>query len=187
MRKKIFFYSFFPIIAAAFFTTIIYGTPSLVQKTYKIQNHGLLKLTIPSSWKDQFKQVAKTIPPTIRLIPPSNEKAIALITIIWNRDKVKDFNSPENIKNLVVNTGQHLLKQSVEKKLTLQEIKGKTSAGYYYILTDKAPKPDEYKYLSQGGIGTGDLLLVFSILYNDKNSEFPKTSLQILRKAEHQK
>jgi hypothetical protein len=40
------------------------------------------------------------------------------------------------------------------------------------MLTDKAPriKPGEFKYMSQGGIPVGDLVVMFTIFYNAKDS-----------------
>jgi len=44
--------------------------------------------------------------------------------------------------------------------------------GYYFSITDRAPsiKAGEYKYMTQGGVPVGDLLVMFTIFYNEKDS-----------------
>jgi hypothetical protein len=39
--------------------------------------------------------------------------------------------------------------------------------GYYYSLTDRAPGPGEYKYVTQGTLLTGELMVVFTFLHRD--------------------
>jgi hypothetical protein len=60
----------------------------------------------------------------------------------------------------------------VEKELKFRELKGKTGLGHYFSITDKAPaiKAGEYKYMTQGGIPVGNLLVMFTIFSNEKDS-----------------
>ena len=79
--------------------------------------------------------------------------------------------------------GQKLLNKTVETKIVLQEIKGTNNTGCYFSITDKAPDPGEYRYMTRGGIGVGNLLLSVTVLHRVKDSEAVKEALSILREA----
>ena len=151
---------------------------------YKIPQHGELTLNVPKYWVSEMRQPPDDLQPTISFQPQTGVPFKILITAMWNVDKKKSFNSPEAIKSFLEETGNEALSSAVEEKLNLQLLKGTPPQGYYYTLTDKAPKGGEYKYLTQGGIGTGDLLLVLTILYNDKETEAVKDALEMFSSAE---
>jgi hypothetical protein len=71
----------------------------------------------------------------------------------------------------------------VETKIVLQEIKGVNNTGYCFFVTDKAPNPGEYRYITRGAIGVGNLLLNATILHRVKESESVKEALSMLREA----
>jgi hypothetical protein len=75
--------------------------------------------------------------------------------------------------------------QSVERVLPIQEIKGVDGRGFYFAATDRAPKPGEYKYLTQGMIRVGEIALAFTILTNDGEESVVQAALKILRTAAH--
>lgn len=50
-------------------------------------------------------------------------------------------------------------------------------------VTDKAPDPGEYRYMTHGAIGVGNLLLSTTILHRVKESESVKDALFMLREA----
>jgi len=91
---------------------------------------------------------------------------------MWNPTQDRDFNSSERIRKILQDGGTELLPEAVEKELSFREIKGKTGIGYYFSITDKAPsiKAGDYRYMTQGGIPVGTLLVMFTILSNEKDS-----------------
>jgi len=83
------------------------------------------------------------------------------------------------VRGIVEEAGKHMLKDSVEKKLILKEFSQGILKGYYFSLTDKAPKPGEYKYVKQGAVMSSQFYLSFTILY--KNSNDPsKEAIKII-------
>lgn len=57
--------------------------------------------------------------------------------------------------------------QAVESSLEPQPLKGGKQAGFAVHATDKAPKPDEYKYVDFIVVAAGDAPLVVTVLSND--------------------
>lgn len=153
------------------------------EREYTVPGHGILKLRVPESWLDEIRQPPDSLSPTITFTPAAGDSFKALITIIWSPTKEKDFNKPLKLQQLMEQRGQELLPTAEETKLELRGLRGPVCWGYYFSLTDKTPKPGEYKYLTQGALGAGDLLLSFTILTNEKKSPAEKDAINMLRSA----
>jgi hypothetical protein len=76
-----------------------------------------------------------------------------------------------------------MLPGAVEQQVVIQEFKGVYGTGYYFLVTDKAPKPGEYPYAVRAGVGVGDLLLSVTVLSRLKNSEGITSTIKALQKA----
>jgi hypothetical protein len=76
---------------------------------------------------------------------------------------------------------------SAEKTLTLLQLRGAETRGYYFKATDPAPKPGEYKFMYQGVIAVGPSLFVtFTVLYNggaEKDADAALAAVKGLRLA----
>ena len=155
------------------------------ERRYSLGDYGLFRIDIPSSWKDELSQPPKRTPPTISLTPKAGDPFQILITPIWGAKKegLKD----EAIKELVQKSAERVKPQAVEKTLQLVELRGTSSRGYYFFVTDKAPKPDEYKYMTQGVLAVGDLIVTFTVLTNGNHEKVAKEALTMLREARHLK
>ena len=162
------------------------GKKNGIEKRYVIPSHGTLKMNVPDTWNDKLQQPANDLPPTIIFEPKLGNLFKILVTVSWNLQKQEGFNSSKSVKNLTEQVGKETLPQAVETELALQELKSVSFTGYYFVLTDKAPKAGEFKYMSQGGLGVGDLLLMFTILTNEKNSQVFFDALEMLRGATQQ-
>jgi hypothetical protein len=106
-----------------------------------------------------------------------------MITVMWNKTGDQTFSRREKVRALVEKNGQQLLSNAVEGKIVLQEIKGYSNSGYYFSITDKAPDPGEYRYMTRGSIGVGSLLLNFTILHRVKDSQIVQEALAVVREA----
>jgi hypothetical protein len=156
------------------------------EKQYTIPSHGMLQMNVPELWNDKIRQPHDNSPPTIVFEPKSGNLFKILVTVGWNRQKQAGFHSSESVKNLVEKAAEKNLPQAIETELKLQELKGVSSTGYYFVLTDKAPKAGEFKYMAQGALGVGDLRLMFTILTNEKDSQVLFDALEMLRGATQQ-
>ena len=152
-------------------------------KKYPIPDHGVLELNVPTSWKGEVHKPQENMPPTIIFKPAVGKDFEVLITVLWDTAGEQDFNSPAKVRTLVENDGQKILPKSVENRLVVQQIRGINNIGYFFSLTDKAPNPGEFRYITRGGIAVGNLLLNVTILYRVKDSQSVKDALSMLREA----
>lgn len=158
------------------------GGPKAVKK-YPIPDHGVLELNVPTSWKGEVHKPQENMPPTIIFKPAVAKDFEVLITVLWDTAGEQDFNNPAKVRTLVENDGQKILPRSVENRLVVQQIRGIHNIGYFFSLTDKAPNPGEFRYITRGGIAVGNLLLNVTILYRVKDSPPVKDVLSMLREA----
>ena len=155
--------------------------PKAVRK-YPIPEHGILELNVPTSWKGNYKS-QKDTPTTIIFVPAKGNDFKILITVLGTKTGEQDFNNPAKIQALVKQDGQRILPKAVETKLIVQQMRGVHNIGYFFSLTDKAPNPGEFRYLTRGRMGVGNLLLNVTLLYRVKDSESIKEALSMLREA----
>jgi hypothetical protein len=109
------------------------------------------------------------------------------MTVFWNMKPGENMNEPGRLKAMVTARGQGLLSASIEKDLTVLELRRGKTVGYYYVLTEKVSEAGGFPYRAQGAIGTGDLLLSFTLLFKDKDSDELKAPLDMLMNAQNKK
>ena len=153
-------------------------------RSIPLQGHGSLILKYPDSWKEVITQSGQNMPPTIKLTSDKENQFELLITPLWNKNSNKPFEE-EQIKELLEKDGKEMLPSAAEPVLAIETFKGTNAAGYYFVLTDKAPKPNEFKFCYRMGIKVGSLLLSVTLLSNDKDSEDIKSAFAVLKKVIH--
>jgi hypothetical protein len=175
---------FSPVLVVVFLGTgIVYADEKTTKKKYPIPEHGVLELNVPASWKTKIHEPQENMPPTMLFSPATENDFQVTMMVLWGKKEEPDFNRPEKVKTLLEKDGQKLLPRTVETKIVLQEIKGVNHTGYYFSVKDKNPEPGEYRYMTRGAIGVGNLLLNTTILHRVKESEVVKEALSMLRQA----
>jgi hypothetical protein len=153
-------------------------------KNFELPGHGGLLLNVPAGWKTSLKTAAGS-PPTIRLGPQSGAPFVVLVTAVWSAAGAGAMDDAK-IRSSVTSAAKSAEPQSVEGSLPLRNLLGASGPGYYFRATDRAPKPGEWKYLSQGMIRTGAIALTFTILTNDGQAPVEKAALEMIRLAVQQ-
>ena len=164
-------------------TSVVFSAEPKGVRKYPIPEHGMLELNVPNSWQDKVHKPQENLPPTIVLTPASGGDFQVLISVRWSKKGDPGFNRPEKARALVGKDGQKILPKTVETKIVLQEMKGVDNTGYFFSVTDKAPEPGEFRYMTQGKIGVGKLLLGFTVLTRVRDSESLKEALSMIREA----
>jgi hypothetical protein len=162
------------------------GVAAAAPQSFVLPGHGTLLLNVPEGWKSNFSQPQGGLPPTIGLGAQSGTPFVVLITAVWGGAPNAAVPDDEKIRSIVASAAKSAEVQSVEGSLPLQNLPGSSGRGYYFRATDRAPKPGEWKYLTQGMIRTGGIALTFTILTNDGQSATEKSALELIRLAVQQ-
>src|SRR5690349_13648283 len=73
----------------------------------------------------------------------------------------------EAMRTMVEGNAKETLSSAVETDLPVEAFKNGDTHGYQFCATDKAPKPDEWKYICQGMASVGSWVVGYTVLYND--------------------
>ncbi|ULA62895.1 MAG: conserved exported protein of unknown function [Nitrospira sp.] len=154
-------------------------------REYALGQHGSLHLTVPVSWKDNVTQPLNGLSPTIAFVPERGTAFRALLTPIWSDRSGAVLPVASDIRKKVEQAAAQAKTQALEPDVVVQEMTGATGLGYYYAVTDRAAKPGEFKRMKQGMLRVGDLLVSFTILFQDASDPAVQQATAMLEGASH--
>jgi hypothetical protein len=155
---------------------------STVLRTFTFPEVGKLQMRAPEGWPVEMRASSRSELPTVAFGPRDEVTFQVLITPLSSSGRAKALMAAD-MRRMVEMSAQEAQAQSVEKTLALQELDAGTHRGYYFSATDRAPGPDEYKYMTQGVLALEDVLLTFTILHNDGHESVVAAALSMLKTA----
>ena len=154
-------------------------------RRYELRDGNSIQLKTPVSWKSELKDGPRLPYATIAFRPLAGPAFEILISpIVFSGSEVKSL-SATDIRRRVLAGLEVVKSQAVESEVEVKELKGAAGPGYYYTVTDRAPKAGEYKYLTSGIVRVGNLAVSFTVLTNDGQQNFIDEALAVLRSAAH--
>lgn len=174
------------IVAALLWT--LAGQIAQAQSTlqqFPVPGHGSLHLPVPQDWRAASKSLAQPASVLLRVRPAEGDAFLVQVTALWLDQEKLARKTPAQLKRDVEKSAAGPLQQSVEKDLRLEELRGAQALGYYYSLTDRAPGPGEYKYLTQGIVLAGEMLTIFTILQREPAPAEKARLLQMFANTAH--
>jgi hypothetical protein len=140
---------------------------------------GALLLSAPPGWKHEMRPERI---PTVSLLPEGGAFQVLVSPLVRPDGSTASADS-DSLRKLVSAGAQGALPQAVEKSLPLQELHGANVQGSYFSATDRAPKPGEFKYLTQGAMSVQGLPVTFTILSNGNPQAAVDVALRMLQSA----
>lgn len=153
-------------------------------RAFRIPDHGSLQLKVPASWQSVISQPPGGLPPTIGFGSATGPSFRVMLTPFWNAQDGSAISEPAELKRQIAEIITAVRSQAVETDIPIMKIDGRSTLGYYFSATDKAPKPGEYKYLTQGVVRLGALVITFTSLSNDGDGNIAGETLEMLASAE---
>lgn len=141
---------------------------------------GALVLPVPYGWK-QERQSGPVL--TLSLTPDAGNSFQVLVSPLVRPNGATVPADPESLRRLVSSGAQHALSQAVEKTLPVQDFRGGNAQGSYFSATDRAPKPGEFKYMTQGAASIQGLPVTFTILSNSDGNAATESAFRMLKAA----
>lgn len=162
----------------------VFAADASVQRMYSLPGHGVLVLPVPAGWGDEVLRSPGDPSPTIVLSGFEGTPFVVRITPLWpTADTAADFGTPKSIHALVEKAARAAAPESVEGQLSIVTMGGGQGPGYYFDATDRAPKPGEFKYMTRGAVGVGELVCSFTVLTNDAKSPVKNKVLTMVSRA----
>ena len=142
-----------------------------------------LWLTIPAAWNEKFDSPQKNMPRGVWLTPRQGASFNVLITPLLGTPVGVAMSDDDRLRAIVTSAARNALAQSVEMTIPVHDLTGPSVHGFYFFATDRAPKPGEWKYLTQGMINIDGAPFAFTILTNDGQEAVAKAALELIRNA----
>lgn len=162
-----------------------FASPVFAEKAafrrYQLPGHGFLEALVPLSWQDEVRQRVIGLPPTIVLHPYESGELLVMITPVWSAKRERGFNSDKKLQEVINAEREQLIAGAAEEEIIIEKIEGPKASGYYFIATDKAPKPGQWEFTIRAVMATGELLVGVTVLGHDKESDEVKDALELIR------
>ncbi len=153
-------------------------------REYPVPEHGLLSLEVPTEWNVTYYEPADIKAPIIIFYPQEKPHNFQLtVSPLWDEGYLRNITEPEYIKKYLESVGTDILQYSDQDELELKLLDGKQGDGYYFQVSDQSAPDSEFKYLTQGAIAVGEILVVFSYFSNQVNDQNTDIILEMMRKA----
>ena len=148
----------------------------------QVPGHGAVGLEVPRGWRAACKPLEK--PPSASLAFQSEPASFQLtVTVVWLQPSQRGGLEDAALRSHLQDVAAQSLPRAVERAAVLEAFRGPEASGYVFTLTDKAPGPGEFVYLTQGSYGLGELQVIFTLLSREARSEEVERALRMLREA----
>jgi hypothetical protein len=154
-------------------------------KKYPLPNNTSLQLTVPAQWQDEVKAKEGSNPAAVYFTPREGPPFKVFVIPIGTAKA--DASTAAQMRLAVQQAADKVKPQAAEAMLTAEEFEGAPGGGYLFSATDAAPKPEEFKFLTQGMLLIGEVVVSFGVLTNDGQEKVKEQALSMLRSATHVK
>jgi hypothetical protein len=154
-------------------------------RRYELPNLDTLELVVPPAWDETVDQPVDGGPPTIQLRPKDGEPFEIYITPDWPDAPDEAVPDAETLRETVRGAAERIRDQVAEETLEIRRLQGASGVGFYFVATDRAPQPEEFRTMNQGALQVGDLTLMFTILTNEGQDAVVEEAFALLRGAVH--
>jgi hypothetical protein len=154
-------------------------------RRYELPNLDTLELMLPAGWVDTVDVPPGGVPLTIQLGPSQGPAFEVHVTPLWSETGETGAQDAEALRESVREAAERIKPQIIEPSIEIKRLQGESGIGFHFSVTDRAPKPEEYRHMTQGGLQTGSLILWFTILTNDDQDGVVAEALAMLQSAVH--
>jgi hypothetical protein len=155
------------------------------KKVFALPDNSKLELTIPAGWKDEVKTTQGQKASTVALTPREGAPFQVHLTPVARQKQGASADTAIKMRLSVQQGADKVKPSAMEHYLPVEQLTGAPGPGYYFSATDREPKPGEFKYLTQGMLLVGDVVVAFSILTNDAQEKVRDQALAMLKSASH--
>ena len=125
-----------------------------------------LVLDAPDEWRARAR-VGEAQVQALELSPAEGGSFLLLVSAFPPRAERRDVLEPAALRERAAAGARNVLASAVETELPLRDLEGPAVQGTYFSATDRAPKPGEYRHLTQALLASGGNVVTVTLLSND--------------------
>jgi len=155
-------------------------------RRFELPNLDTLELALPPGWVEVVENAPSGEQPlTIEFAPIEGPAFRTSVTPQWSEPNELSIIDSDALRAEVQQAAERIKPQAVEETIEIRRLQGESGVGFHFSVTDRAPQPEEFRYMTQGALQTGDLVLWFTILTNDGQEAVVAEGLAMLQAAVH--
>ncbi len=181
--KKTFYTLCLGILILLFAGPAVSQAEETVLRSYSLSDFGILQFHVPADWKDEVSQPKDSPDPVISFKPKSGKPFSILVTPFRPADPAMPPPDDAVLNQGVQRMIEKIRSRALESRVDIRELKKRPVSGYYFLATDRAPEEGGYKYMNQGLVRVGKLILFFTILTNEGQGSVVSCGLEMLAGA----
>ena len=149
---------------------------------YPVPGHGELRFVVPDAWQVRYIYTEDGAQkPWFQVFPLAGDAFEMSVSVYWHDGLDEDITDAERLRQRVTQAGEQALKGSTDSAVSVAEFPRLPTPGFLYDLEDAKAADGEYRFLTQGALVVGDLVMAFTILTRDRPSAERDDCLQFLR------
>ena len=165
--------------AAVLLAAGVHAAEMLEQRSFTNENVGAVTLAAPKDWKGIQRAHINFGTTFYRLVPPKEGPFDFEILVNDLKHMKMDALVDKDLELYIKSNMAQAAPQSREGTAKATRF-GKAGNAVYARLTDKAPKPGEFHYFTQGVKLQGQKVVLFTLMSNDIDGAVLKQALQIV-------
>jgi predicted Rdx family selenoprotein len=155
------------------------------ERRFPLPGHGAVIMTVPPTWTDQVPRQSDDLATTIIFAPEIGGAFKVMVTPLWPKKKDAPLPSDGEIRANIDGSIASVRDRAAESSISVRRLKQGGIQGYYFSATDRAPKPGEFKFMTQGTVVCGSLVVAFTVLSNDRTGKIEKDALSMIGSMRH--
>lgn len=141
---------------------------------------GDLVFNVPDTWQSAEERGVPFVAPTIVFQTSEANFFRLMVTPLMSGGQIIDPRRFPPVDQATREAVEEFKRQAVEKKIEVKGLSGANVSGAYFAVTDRAPKPDEFKYMTTGFIDVGGFRVSFTAFSNDDSRAIEGQALGVL-------
>ena len=159
------------------------STAAADTRRFAIPGGGAMVLAVPDGWRDEAKpNYYPNRPLTLVFTPATGDQFVVHVSPVLASARNPRPGIGE-VHDGVAKSADRLKPQAVEPELKIVDFRAGEIFGSYYAATAGAPKPGEYRHLTQGTYVLADLIVNFSIYTRDGGEVIVEKALDVMKTA----
>jgi hypothetical protein len=159
------------------------STAAADTRQYAIPGGGSMILAVPDAWREETKpNYYPNRPVTFVFTPATGEQFVVHVSPMVTSARIPRP-SIADVHEGVGKSANRLKSEAVEPELKIVDFRAGEIFGSYYAATARAPKPGEYKHLTQGTYVLADLIVNFSIYTREAGDGVVEKALDVMKTA----
>lgn len=150
------------------------------ERVIPLPNRRAIACIAPADWSSGAGWPERGLPPTFAFKPAKGDAFSVKVTPIYRPDRNPAQPTDDDVKR-AASAGMAETQPNATEQLEMLSWSGDHASGYYYVATDKAPKPGEYPYLLQGTARLDELLITYTVLLRKRDPATINMMLGVLK------